>query len=119
MAHAPHQISPSPSPRHERVSSVDIAAWILAGAALIGVLLYELLPALLAGLLMHQLARMLAGRIKIRSIQRAQLRLIAVIVLVFGIVGLLIAGGIAAAAAVHSVTNSLPALMQQLADMIE
>lgn len=43
---------------------MDIASWILAGAVLTGALVFELLPALLSGLLMHQLARMLAGRIK-------------------------------------------------------
>jgi predicted PurR-regulated permease PerM len=121
MAHAPHHIAPAPTPtpRQERVSGVEIASWIVAGAVLAGALVFELLPALLSGLLMHQLARMLAGRIKIGNIRRAQMRLIAVVLLIVVILGLLTATILGAVAAVHSVTNGLPVLLQQLADMIE
>ena len=43
------------SHNHTTVLSYDIAAWLIAGAALVLILLLHLLPALLAGLLVYEL----------------------------------------------------------------
>jgi predicted PurR-regulated permease PerM len=73
----------------------------------------------LSGLLMYELARSLANRIKIARIRRAQGRLIAVVVLVTVLIALSVAAGLGAAAAYHSVTTSLPNLLQRMADIID
>jgi predicted PurR-regulated permease PerM len=114
----PQHVSPSPH-AHAPVSPVQIASWVLAGMALLGALWLELWPALLSGLLMYELARSLANRIKIARIRRAQGRLIAVVVLVTVLIALSVAAGLGAAAAYHSVTTSLPNLLQRMADIID
>jgi predicted PurR-regulated permease PerM len=115
---AVHQSVPSHH-EHKKVSPYDIAAWALTGMTLLGALLLELLPALLSGLLIYELARLIANKIQFTRIRRVQGRLIAVVVLVVLVVGLLIGATVASIAAVHSVTTSLPLLLQRLADIID
>src|SRR4029079_7427159 len=91
---------------HRKVSPYDIAAWVLAAIVLIGALLLELVAALMAGLLMYELARLIANKMQFTRIRRVQGRLIAIVVLVAAVVGLLIGAVVAGIAAVHSVTTS-------------
>jgi predicted PurR-regulated permease PerM len=106
---------------HDQTSalSADIAAWLLAGGALLLVLHLQLLPALLAGLLVYELVHLLAPRLKVVRIRQAQGKLAAVAILALGVVLLLTlaVGGILAF--FRSEAGSLPALLQQMADILE
>ena len=104
---------------HKRLSPYDVAAWALTGMTLLGALLLQLVAALMAGLLMYELARLIANRIHFARIRRVQGRVIAVVVLVIAVVAALIGTTIAVITAVHSVTTSLPQLLQKLADIID
>src|SRR5262245_21285172 len=115
---AVHQPIPSHH-EHRRVSPYDIAAWVLAGMTLLGALLLELVAALMAGLLMFELARLIANKMQFTRIRRVQGRLIAIVVLVAAVITLMIGATVAGIAAVHSVTTSLPMMLQRLADMID
>jgi len=72
---------------HDRttVLSYDIAAWLLAGGALVLVLLLHLLPALLAGLLVYELVHILAPRLWIVRIRQRQGKLVAVAILALAV----------------------------------
>jgi len=104
---------------HRKVSPYDIAAWVLAAVGLLGALLLDLVTALMSGLLMYELARLIANRFQFTRIRRVQGRLIAIVVLVAAVIVLMIGAVVAGIAAVHSVTTSLPMMLQRLADMID
>jgi len=98
---------------------VDVAAVVVAGAALLLVLFLHLLPALLAGLLVYELVHVVAARLPISRIRsdRAKLTAVAILALaVVSILGLAIAGIVAF---VRSDAGSLPALMQKMADVMD
>jgi len=68
--------------RHDRTKlTYDIAAWILAGVALVLILSLHLLPALLAGLLVYKLVHILAPRLKVVRIHQEYGKLVAVAML--------------------------------------
>jgi predicted PurR-regulated permease PerM len=100
-------------------SKYDVPAYILAGVALISVLLLHVLAALLAGLLVHQLIHIVARKLKFAGVKLstgkvAALTLISVttiLALVFAVLGV-----------VHLLsaqTGSLLDLMQKMADEID
>ena len=70
-----------------------ITAWILAGIALTAVLALQLLPALLAGLLVYELAHVLAPRLGFLPLEHTQVKMIAVAILSNLIILALIAAG--------------------------
>ncbi|GAB2180342.1 AI-2E family transporter [Denitratisoma sp. agr-D3] len=95
-------------------SPIQTASWVLAGLALLLVLQLHLLPALLAGLLVFELVRILAGRL---SGGKARLAAVAIIaVLVVATISLV---AVALVAYFRSDAGSLPALMQQMAEIID
>src|SRR5262245_63186283 len=101
------------------VLSYDIAAWLLAGGALVLVLLLHLLPALLAGLLVYELVHILAPRLRIVRIRQRQGKLVAVAILALGVALLITLVVIGIIAFFHSQAGNIPALLQQLADIID
>ncbi|HEY2289094.1 MAG TPA: AI-2E family transporter [Thermoanaerobaculia bacterium] len=105
-----------------RPSAAEIASWILAGVALLLILRLHLLSALLGGLAVYELVHILSARLRfIRGAQQtgkrwavAILAVIVVAVLTLAVVGLLaFFRGHGAQAA------SLPALLGQMADILE
>jgi predicted PurR-regulated permease PerM len=96
----------------------NVAAWILAAAALVAVLVLRLLPALLAGLLVHQLVHVLAARIPPR-LAGSRAKWIAVLLLSAIIIALLSSLIIGGVAFFRSDAGSLPMLLQKLAEIIE
>jgi predicted PurR-regulated permease PerM len=101
------------------VPTYDIAAWILAGVALILILLLHLLPALLAGLLVYELVHILAPRLRIVRIHRIQGKLVAVAILALGIALLITLAVVGSIAFFHSEVGNIPALLQHLADIVD
>jgi len=106
---------------HDRttVLSYDIAAWLLAGGALVLILLLHLLPALLAGLLIYELVHILAPRLRIVRIRRQQGKLAAVAILALGVALLITLAVVGLIAFFHSEAGNIPVLLQHLADIID
>ena len=96
----------------------DIAAWILAGAVLLFVLVSHLLPALLAGLLVYELIHILTPYIA-RKLPGNRAKLIAIAFLVIVIVSLLTFAGAGLLAFFRSESGSLTVLLAKMAQIIE
>jgi predicted PurR-regulated permease PerM len=97
----------------------DIAAWAIMGAALVFVLEAHLLPALLAGLLMHELVHILTPQLRLRRVglETAKGVSVAVLsVLIIAIVGLAVSGIMVE---LRHGYDSLPELLQRMADILE
>jgi predicted PurR-regulated permease PerM len=101
------------------ITRLDIVAWTLMGLGLVLVLHLRLLPALLGGLLVFELVRVLTPLVRRAEISRDWARIIVVAVisaLVFTGLTLLIAGAIGF---FRSDAGNLSALMQKLAEVID
>ncbi len=97
----------------------EIAAWIITGGALFLVLKVHLLPALLAGLLVHELVHMLAERLSISRLTNQRAKLVAVAVIAVFIIGVTTLAILGISAFVRSDAGSLSMLMQKMAEIIE
>src|SRR5262245_60224294 len=103
----------------ERTSSLsDIAALIVA-AALLLVLYLHLLPALLAGLLVHELVGIIAASMPIARIRSRQAKLVAVAILALVVASILTLASAALVGFVRSDAGSLPALLGKMADVLD
>lgn len=102
----------------QAASRHDYAAWVLAGLAMLLVIATHLLPALLAGLLVHEMVRMLAP-IFARHLPVGSGKGLAV-----GLVSLLVIAAVSGLAfavfvLMHREGSSLSALLSRMADIIE
>ena len=98
---------------------ITIASSVLVGIGLVLVLYLNLLPALLAGLLVHELVHFVAPRLRVVRIRRRPAKLAVVALLALGIVGVLTGLIVGLSIFLRSETGNLPALLQQMADVIE
>ena len=97
----------------------DVAAWVLMGLALLFALQAHLLPALLAGLLMHELVHILTPQLRSRHVgeEVAKAAAVAVLSLIIGLLAWLAVSGLLVSA--RSVYDSLPELLRRMAEIIE
>src|SRR2546430_13552308 len=109
----------APSHNHPSALAYDVAAWLMAGGALLLVLRLHLLPALLAGLFVHELVHVLAPRLKMVRIRQEQGQLAAIAILALGVVLLLTLAVVGIIAFFRSEAGSLPTLLRQMADILE
>ena len=100
-------------------SKYEIAAWILAGVALVLVLKLHVLPALLAGLLVYQLVHILAPRMRIVRISEQRRKIVAVTLLSAAIVVLITLAIVGVLAFLRSESGSLPTLLAKMADILD
>jgi len=96
----------------------DIAAWILIGVAMLFVLVFHLLPALLAGLLVYELIYIMTPYIA-RRLPGNRAKLVAIAFLVAVIVSLLTFAGAGLIAFFRSESGSLTVLLAKMAQIIE
>ena len=96
-----------------------IAAWCLVAVALPGVLVLHLLPALLAGLLVFELAQVLATRLPQRLVCSSRSRAVAVAILVALVVLTVALGILGGVAFFRSEAGSLSALLGKMAEIVE
>jgi len=96
------------------VTKHHIAAWIITAVLLLLILTLHLLPALMAGLLVFELVRIIAGRLSGGKARLAAVVIIAV--LVIAVVSLV---SVALVAYFRSDAGSLPAMFQQMANIID
>lgn len=110
-------MSPTSATQLER--HCTIAAWVLAGVALLAVLKLHLLPALLAGLLVYELVHVLAPRLGFLRIGAVKGKLAAVAMLSTLIILALVAAGLGIAAFLRSEAGSLTGLLHKLAEILD
>lgn len=96
----------------------DIASWILIGVAMLLVLVFHLLPALLAGLLVYQLIHILTPHIE-RKFPGPRAKLIAIALLTIVTVSLLSLAGAGLVAFFRSESGSITVLLAKMAQIIE
>jgi predicted PurR-regulated permease PerM len=101
------------------VTRADIVAWGVSALALVGALKLHLLPALLAGLLVFELVNVLTPWMRVRGLGRDGPRLLAVTLIATVVVAALVAAGIGLAAFLRNSGESLPILMQRMAQIVE
>ena len=98
-------------------SGYTYAAWILSGVSLVLVLSLQLLPAMLAGMLVYELVHVLAPTVNNRlSDKRA--KLIAVVLLSVLAVGVTTAGIAGALVFFKSDAGNIPALLTKMAEIV-
>jgi predicted PurR-regulated permease PerM len=113
--------TPAAGPR-PRPSAVEIASWLLTAGALLLVLWLHLLSALLGGLAVYELVHILGGRLRfLRGPQQAGKRWAVAIlaVVVVAVLTLAVVGFIAFFRGRGAEAASLPALLGQMADILE
>jgi predicted PurR-regulated permease PerM len=101
-----------------KANKYDIAAWILIGIVMLIVLVFHLLPALLAGLLVYELIFVLTPYIE-RKLPAARAKILAIALLATIIVGLLSLAGAGLMAFFRSDIGSITELMAKMAQIIE
>ncbi len=116
--HSPLAIPPPPippsQPSWKNLLPIAVSALLLAG-----ILLLHLLATLLGALLIYELTVLIARRLRVAAMDHGPARLIAVAMLTLIIVALLTAGAFGLFSALRHGGDSLPALLQKLADMLD
>jgi predicted PurR-regulated permease PerM len=100
------------------VTASEVAAWLLAGAALTLALLLQLLPGLLAGVLVYELVHMLAPVLQ-RRLSGERAKLLAVAALAILITAAVTVAIFGAVAFLRSDAGSPAGLLKKLAEIIE
>jgi len=101
------------------VSRADIAAWLLVALALGLIIELHLLSALLAGLLVFKLVDVLTPWLRLRALGRDGPRVLAVMLIASAVIAALIGIGIGIATLLRNSGESVPLLMQKMAQIIE
>jgi predicted PurR-regulated permease PerM len=115
----PAPASPAATAEPPSTLRYDVAAWLLMGVALVFALQANLLPALFAGLLMHELVHILTPQLRSRHVGEEVAKAAAVIVLslIILVLGWLAVSGLLVS--LRSGYDSLPELLQRMAEIIE
>ena len=106
-------------PTPQRVERSDYAAWIVAAVVLILIIKLHLLSALLAGLLVFKLVDVLTPWLRIRAFGGDAARLLAVALIATVVIAALVGLGIGIAALLRNSGQTLPALLQRMAEIVE
>jgi predicted PurR-regulated permease PerM len=101
------------------VTRADIAAWIIAAVVLALIIKLHLLSALLAGLLVFKLVDVLTPWLRLRALGRDGPRILAVTLIASAVIAALIGIGVGLVAFVRNSGESVPMLMQRMAQIIE
>lgn len=105
-------------PSKTNLSHVEIASYVMAGAALLLVMNQGLLAALFAGLLVYSLVQLLAPKLGKRLVGR-RAQVVAVALLSIVIVAVLVAAIWGAIAFLRSDAGRISVLLQKMADILE
>jgi len=101
------------------VTRTDIVAWGLSALALGLVIKLQLLPALLAGLLVYELVNVLTPWLRLSGLGRDGPRVLAVTLIATVVVAAIAAAGLGLIAFLRNSGESLPILMQSMAQIVE
>lgn len=97
----------------------DYAAWVIAAVLLALVLKLHLLPALLAGLTVYALVQMLAPQLSLTTLDGESRRWLAVAMVAAAVIAGLTGAGFAIVSFLRGSEESVPALFQRMAEIIE
>jgi predicted PurR-regulated permease PerM len=97
----------------------DIAAWLIAALALILVIKLKLLSSLLAGLLVFKLVDVLTPWLRLRALGHDGPRVLAVTLIAGAVIAALVGIGVGLVALMRHSGESVPLLMQKMAQIIE
>lgn len=101
------------------ISRADLIGWGITAVLLVLVIRLHLLPALLAGLLVFELVDALVPRLKIRALGHDGPRLLAVGLVAVVTIALLTAAGFGIVGFLRSSDDSVPFLLQKMAQIID
>ena len=110
-----NQITAIPKP----VTRADIAAWLVAALVLGSIIKLHLLSSLLAGLLVFKLVDVLTPWLRLRALGRDVPRVLAVTLIATAVIAALVGIGIGLVALLRHSGESVPLLMQRMAQIIE
>ena len=105
--------------RNVPISRADYAAWIVVAVALVLVIELHLLSGLLAGLLVYKLVDVLTPWLRVRALGRDGQRVLAVMLIASAVIAALIGIGLGLAALMRNTGESVPLLMEKMAQIIE
>lgn len=97
----------------------ELAAWFASATVLLLLLYLHLLPALLSGLLVFTLVNMLTPLLNNRMLWGDGPRLLAVSIIAAAVIGLIVLLGVLATSVIRENFESLPALINRMAEIIE
>jgi len=109
-------MAPPPPPV---VSRADITAWAIVAVALALIIKLHLLSALLAGLLVFKLVDVLTPWLRLRALGRDGPRVLAVTLIASAVIAALIGIGVGLVTLLQKSGESVPLLMQKMAQIIE
>ncbi len=101
------------------VTRVDLLVWATAAVSLVLILKWHLLPALLAGLVVYSLIHVLTPRLRMASLDGESRRWLALGLVATAVVAAITAAGIGIASFFRGSDESVPALFQRMAEIIE
>jgi predicted PurR-regulated permease PerM len=101
------------------ISRADIAAWVLVALALGLIIELHLLSGLLAGLLVFKLVDVLTPWLRLRALGRDGPRVLAVTLIASAVIAALIGVGVGLATLMRNSGESVPLLLQKMAEIIE
>lgn len=109
----------NPSTNGVRLTRTDALSLVAAGVAMVAVLQLHLLSALIGGLLVYELVHVLAARLRVASLGRESAKVVAVALIAVIVIGLLTAAVFALGNVLRNGNDSLPALLDRLAEAID
>lgn len=102
-----------------RVTRTDLAVWAIAALALLIIIKYQLLPALLSGLLVFSLIHLLTPRLRLTTLDGESRRWLALGLVAATVIASMTALGLGIASFFRGSNESVPALFQRMAEIIE
>jgi predicted PurR-regulated permease PerM len=112
-------VEPANSAVPAPVTRTDIAAWVIAALALGLVIKLHLLSSLLAGLLVFKLVDVLTPWLRVRALGHDWSRVLAVMLIASVVIAALVGLGVGIAAFLRNSDESVPLLLQRMAQIIE
>jgi len=107
------------NPFSSSVTRTDLIAWGTAAIGLGVILKLHLLPALLGGLVVYSLIQLLAPRLRIMVVDGERRRWVALAMVATMVVAAMAAAGVGIASFFRGSNESVPALFQRMAEIIE
>jgi predicted PurR-regulated permease PerM len=101
------------------VSRTDYATWVVAAVALGLVIQLHLLSGLLAGLLVYKLVDVLTPWLRLRAISHERARVLAVTLIAIAVIAALVGISLGIIALLRNSGESLPLLLQKMAQILE
>ena len=109
----------SAAPPVKPVTRADLAAWAIAAVVLALIIVLHLLSALLAGLLVFKLVDVLTPWLRLKALGRDGPRMLAVTLIASAVIAALVGIGIGVVALLRNSGETLPLLMQKMAQIVE